>query len=79
MAIRGQALYVPNYPPDSVKLPTLKGGAVVEEQSRLERKRKERRSKREKARNQGVATLRAIADLGRAFSFLASLWDRWNF
>lgn len=66
-----------NIPPDSAVLPTLKGGVVVEDKkSRVERKMREKRMNGEKYKSKGVATFRFVADLGRVFNFLESLFNR---
>lgn len=69
-----------NTPPDSVKLPTLKGGDVMEDnRSRIERKRNQSKLNGEQQKSKGFATLRNFADLSRVFSFLESLFDRFGF
>lgn len=53
----------------------LKGGVVVEERSRVTRKREERESNSRKRKAQGVATWRTFVGLSRVIHYLELLWE----
>lgn len=51
------------------------GGEVMEDKSRVTRKRKEKESNNQKWKNRGVATFKFSIGLGRGIDCLARLWE----